>query len=211
MFKLSCCDVSPVRTALDRLHILTLLGSIHQTKGAMQSLVFFIVCHPLSVNVHALNALLVVYNQGILWYGIEYGMEGKNGYGIWNCSSMEWKIWCMEWNESSIFHTNSILPHFDMVLLKVVFHSVEHISRQCLNATRTVIRKLRAFLVISVTNSNVDAKMGSLILILFSWGQGTLSSDFRMFTSVLPACHCVRRDSNLASIQCCHLGFSKIN
>ena len=51
-------------------------------------------------------------NQGILWNG------RKNRYGIRNGWSMEWKIWCMEWNESSIFHTNSILAHFDMVLLK---------------------------------------------------------------------------------------------
>ena len=32
----------------------------------------------------------------MLWNGMEwnteYGMEGKNGYGIWNGSSMEWKI-----------------------------------------------------------------------------------------------------------------------
>jgi len=40
----------------------------------------------------------------------------------------------------------------------------------------------------------------SLVLILFSWGQGTLSPDVCLFTSVLPACHCVRRDSYLASI-----------
>jgi len=66
MFKQSCCDVSPVRTALDHLHILTLLGSIHQIKAAMQSLVFFIVCHPLSVNVH--DALSVVYTSTIEWY-----------------------------------------------------------------------------------------------------------------------------------------------
>ena len=59
MFKQSCYDVSPVRTALYHLHVLTFLGRIHQTKGAMPSLVFFIVCHPLSVNVHALNALSV--------------------------------------------------------------------------------------------------------------------------------------------------------
>jgi len=87
-----------------------------------------------------------------------------------------------------------------MVLLKLVFLSVEHISRQSLSSTRTVIGKLRAFFVISITNSNVDAKRRSLILILFSWGQGTLSPDFCMFTSVLPACHCVRQDSYLASI-----------
>jgi len=30
------------------------------------------------------------YN-GMEWYGMEYGMEGKNWYGIWNDSSMEWK------------------------------------------------------------------------------------------------------------------------
>jgi len=73
-------------------------------------------------------------------------------------------------------------------------------SRQSLSSTRTVIRELRAFFVISVTNSNVDAKRRSLILILFSLGQGTLSPDFCMFTSVLSAYHCVRRDSYLASI-----------
>ena len=68
MFKQSCCDVSPVRTALDHMHFSTLLGSVHQTKRAMQSLVFFIVYHPLSVNVHALNVLLVIYNSTIEWY-----------------------------------------------------------------------------------------------------------------------------------------------
>jgi len=41
-------------------------------------------------------------------------MEGNNRYGICNDSSMEW-------NKSSMFHTNSILAHFDMVLLKSVF------------------------------------------------------------------------------------------
>jgi len=30
--------------------------------------------------------------QGILWYGMEYGMEGKNRYGIWNGIGMGWKI-----------------------------------------------------------------------------------------------------------------------
>jgi len=106
----------------------------------------------------------------------------------------------MELNKSSIFDTNSILTHFDMVLLKSVLLSVEHISRQSLSSTRTVVRKLRTLFVISVTNSNVDAKMRSLILILFSWRQGTLSPVFCMFTSVLPACHCVRQDSYLSSI-----------
>ena len=132
----------------------------------------------------------------ILWYG----MEGKNQYGIWNGSSMEWKIWCMEWNKSSIFHTNSILAHLTWCCWSPVFLSVEHISKQSLSSNRTAILKLRAFFVISVTNSNVDAKRRSLILILFSWGKGTLSPDFCMFTSVLPACHCVRQDSYLASI-----------
>jgi len=114
---------------------------------------------------------------------------------------MEWKIWCMEWNKSSIFHTNSILAHFDMdmVLLKSgLFFSWT--AKQSLSSTRTLIRKLRAFFVISVTTSNFDAKRMQLILILFSWVQGTLSPDFCMFTSVLPAFHCVRRDGYLASI-----------
>jgi len=57
-----------------------------------------------------------------------------------------------------------------MVLL--VFLSAENIGRQSLSSTRAVIRKLRAFFVISATNSNTDAKRRSLILILFSWGQG---------------------------------------
>jgi len=33
----------------------------------------------------------MVWN-GMEWYGMEYGMEGKNGYGILSGSSMEWKI-----------------------------------------------------------------------------------------------------------------------
>jgi len=109
----------------------------------------------------------------------------------------EWKIWCMEWNQ--IFH----IPYLHILIRccwSPVFVSVEHISRQSPSSTRTVIRKLRAFFMISVTNSNVDAKRRSFILILFSWGQGTLWPDFCMFTSVLLACHCVRRDSYLASI-----------
>jgi len=57
------------------------------------------------------------HSQGILCYG----MEGKNRYGIRNNSSVEWKICCMEWKKSSIFHTNSILAYFDMVLLKSGF------------------------------------------------------------------------------------------
>jgi len=61
-----------LRAALDYLHISTLLGSIHQTQGALQSLVFFIVCNTLSVNVHALKAVSVIYNSTIEltdWFG----------------------------------------------------------------------------------------------------------------------------------------------
>jgi len=137
---------------------------------------------------------------GMEWYGIEYGMEGKIGmeYGMAQVWNGRFDVW--NGTKSSIFYTNSILAHFDMVLVKSGFSFIEHISRQSLSSTRTVIRKLRAFFVISVTNSNADAKRRSFILILFSWGQGTLSTDFCMFTSVLPACHCVRRDSYLAGI-----------
>ena len=122
--------------------------------------------------------------------GMEYGMaQVWNGrFDVWNGTNLPYSIqipylhiltWCC-WSP--------------------VFLSVEHISRQSLSSTRTVIHKLKALFVISVTNSNVDAKRRSLILILFSWGQGTLSPDFCMFTSVLPACHCVRPDSYLPSI-----------
>jgi len=112
------------------------------------------------------------------------------------------------WNGRFDLWNGTNLPYFIQIpylhILTWVakdFHSVEHISKQNLSSTRTVIRKLSAFFVISVTNSNnVNAKRRSLLLILFSWGQGTLSQDFCMFTSVLPACHCVRRDSYLASI-----------
>jgi len=121
--------------------------------------------------------------------GMEYGMaQVWNGrFDVWNGTNLPYSIqipylhiltWCC-WSP--------------------VFLSVEHISKQSLSSNRTAILKLRAFFVISVTNSNVDAKR-SLILILFSWGKGTLSPDFCMFTSVLPACHCVRQDSYLASI-----------
>jgi len=132
--------------------------------------------------------------QRIPWYG----MEGKNRYGMAQASNGRFDLW--NGTKSSIFHTNFILAHFGMVLLKSVVFSVDYISRQSLSSTRTVIHKLRTFFVISTTNSYVDTKKRSLILILFSWGQGTLSPDFCMFTSVLPACHCVRRDSYLASI-----------
>jgi len=140
--------------------------------------------------------------QGILRYGIEYGMEGKNRYGIWNGSSMEWNGRFDVWNGTNLPYSIQILYLHILTWCcwSPVFLSVEHISKQSPSSTRTVIRKLRAFFVISVTNSNVDAKRKSLILILFSWGQGTLSPDFCMFTSVLPACHYrVRRDSYLAS------------
>jgi len=129
-------------------------------------------------------------------------MEGNYRYGIWNGPSIEWKIWCMEWNQifdiPYKFHTCT----FDMVLLKsgLSFSWTSPIADKILSSTRTVIRKLRALFVISVTHSNLDAKRRSLILILFSWEQGTLSPDFCMFTSVLPACRCVRRDSYPASI-----------
>jgi len=33
-----------------------------------------------------------LHRQGILWFGMEYEMEGKKRYGIWNDSSMQWKI-----------------------------------------------------------------------------------------------------------------------
>jgi len=36
--------------------------------------------------------------QGILWYGMDYGLEGKNRYGIWNGSSMEWNRKIDVWN-----------------------------------------------------------------------------------------------------------------
>ena len=64
----SYCDVSPIRTALDHLHFANFLGSMHQTKRVMQSLVFLIVCHTLSVNVHARNTFLVIYKSTIEWY-----------------------------------------------------------------------------------------------------------------------------------------------
>ena len=67
-FHIQSCDVSPVRTAMDHMHVSTYLGSIHLAKRAMQSFVFFIVYHPLSVNVHALKAVSVIYNITIEWY-----------------------------------------------------------------------------------------------------------------------------------------------
>ena len=140
------------------------------------------------------SALTCDYTQGILWNGRKkIGMEYST-MSMSKCPSMEWKIWCMEWNK--IFHV-PYLRILTWCCWSPVFLSVQHISRQILSSTS---RKLRAFFVISVTNSNVDAKRRSLILILFSWGHGTLLPDFCMFTSVLPACHCVRRDSYLASI-----------
>ena len=100
--------------------------------------------------------------------GLEYGMvQVWNGrFDVWNGTNLPYSIqipylriltWCC-WSP--------------------VFLSVKHSCKQSLSSTRTVIRKLRAFFVISVTKSNVDAKRTSLILILFSWGQGTLSPDF---------------------------------
>ena len=114
------------------------------------------------------------------YYGMEWNMEWKEKIG------MEDLMYGME----QICH----IPYkfhsctFWQCCWSSVFLSVEDISKQSLSSIRTAIRKLRAFFIISVTNSNVDAKRRSLILILFSWGQGTLSPDFCMFTSVLPAC-----------------------
>jgi len=91
MLKQSCCDVFPVRTALDHLHVSTLLWSVHQTKAAMQSLAFFIVCHPLSVNVHALtlNALSVIHNSTVEWY-LTYSLIWMKfpEYFLWNTGIM---------------------------------------------------------------------------------------------------------------------------
>jgi len=54
---------------------------------------------------------------------MEYGMKGKNRYGIWNDSSMERNGKFDVWNGKNFphFHTNSILAYFNMVLLKSVF------------------------------------------------------------------------------------------
>ena len=57
--------------------------------------------------------------MGRAYYGMEWNMDWKEKTGMEY--GMEWKIWWMEWNKSSIFHTNSILANFDMVLLKSGF------------------------------------------------------------------------------------------
>jgi len=127
-------------------------------------------------------------------------MEAKSvSNPLWPGHTMEWKEKIgMEWLKyvmEQIFH----IPYkfhtctFWHGVAEVCFF-FHHISKRSLSSARTVIRKLRSFFVIFVTNR-------SLILILFSiWWQGTLLPDFCMFTSVLPACHCVRQDSYLASI-----------
>ena len=141
--------------------------------------------------------------QGILWYGMVWnGIWNGRKKSVWN---MEWLKYAMEdfmYRMEQIFH----IPYkfhtctFWHGVAEVRFFFQLNILANSLSSTRTVIRKLRASFVISVTNSNIDAKRRSLILILFSWGQGTLSPDFCMFTSVLPACHYARRDRYLASI-----------
>jgi len=131
-----------------------------------------------------------------------YGMEWKEKIGMEYGMAQVWNGRFDVWNGTNLPYSIQI-PYSHILTWccwSPFFLSIEHISKQSLSSTRTVIRKLRAFFVISVTNSNVDAKRRSLILILFSWGQGTLPPDFCMFTSVLAACLCVRRDSYLASI-----------
>jgi len=123
---------------------------------------------------------------------------------VWN--GRKTSVWNTEWLKYGMeqifhipykFHTCTFWHGVAEVRF---FIQLKMISKQCLRSSRTVIRKLRVFFVNSVTNSNVDAKKRSLILILLSWGQGTLSPNYCMFTFMLPACHCVRRDSYLASI-----------
>jgi len=64
------------------------------------------------------------------------------------------------WNGTNLPHSIQI-PYLHILTWccwSPILISVEHISKQSLSSARTVIRKLRAFFVISVTNSNVDAK-----------------------------------------------------
>ena len=132
------------------------------------------------------------------WAGHTMVWNGRKK-SVWNMQWLKYEMEDLMYGMERIFH----IPYLHILTWccwSPAFLSVKHISKQSLSSTRTVILKLRVFFVISVTNSNADVKRRSLILILFSWGQGPLSPDICMFTSVLPACRCVRRDSYLASI-----------
>jgi len=39
---------------------------------------------PYEESFFSLERLPNTHGQGILWYGMEYGLEGKNRHGIWN-------------------------------------------------------------------------------------------------------------------------------
>jgi len=56
------------------------------------------ICSPISGCENAalpLSAPPVRACYGTEWYGMEYGMEGKNRYGIWN--GRKKSVWNMEW------------------------------------------------------------------------------------------------------------------
>ena len=117
------------------------------------------------------------------YYAMEYGMEGKNRYGMWN--GTENLMYGME----KIFH----IPYLHTLTSRCwspVFLSVKH-SCRVLSSTRTVIRELTAFFAISgVTNSNVDTKRRSLVLILtlLSWDIMARGQNVYFRAANLPLC-----------------------
>jgi len=96
-----------------------------------------------------------------------YGMEWKEKIGmeygmaqVWNGRFDVWNGRFDVWNGTNLPYSIQI-PYLHILTRccwSPILISVEHICKQSLSSTITVIRKLSAFFVISVTNSNVDAK-----------------------------------------------------
>ena len=107
-------------------------------------------------------------NQGILWYG----MEGKEK-SVWNTEWLKYGMEDLMYGMERIFH----IPYkfhtctfWHGVAEVRSFFQLNILANKSLSSTRTVIRKLRAFFLISVTNSNVDAKKGGHLFWFCSHG-----------------------------------------
>ena len=89
-----------------------------------------------------------------------YGMEWKEKIGMEYGMAQVWNGRFDVWNGTNLPYSIQI-PHLHIwtwCCWSPILISVEHICKQSLSWTKTVIRKLRAFFAISVTNSNADAK-----------------------------------------------------
>ena len=84
---------------------------------------------PYEESFFSLERLPNTHGQGILWYGMEYGMEGKKRHGISNGSS--WNGRFDGWNGTNLPYSIQIpyLPILTWCCLSPVFLSVEHIRK----------------------------------------------------------------------------------